>query len=388
MNTVLAIVVTYNRLEMLKQCVEHLQAQTFPCDILIVDNASTDGTRVWATGLNSKEARSLIRAQSSRITKVMDPDEQERFAKEEYLAKKEHPTKDEWLGKEDRPDEKKRKRSGPKIVPVDVVSPDTVLRTATVLWDEDSMHRIIYENTGENLGGAGGFNYGMRRAVEMGYEYAWVMDDDAFAEQDCLEKLMQAAGRIKGFGFLTSAVMWKDGTLCRMNYQRKYPTPKVRSERHLLESDLDKDLVQIQSATFVSALFPTRVIRKVGLPIKEFFIWCDDIEFTRRITLKYHYPAYVVTASRITHFIQNNAGTNIALDDVDRIPRHNYAFRNENYMYRQYGLKGVGYYLVVISYNTFQIIAHAPSHKGARLKVVWKNLFTGLSFNPKIEKVR
>ena len=364
MNKVLAIVVTYNRLEVLKQCVEHLQAQTFPCDILIVDNASTDGTRVWATSLNSKEARSLMRGQSSRITQVMDPDDEVLVA------------------------ERTKKRSRPKVVPVDVMTQDTVIRTATVLWDDDSMHRIIYENTGENLGGAGGFNYGMRRAVEMGYEFAWVMDDDAFAEADCLEKLMQAAGQIQEFGFLTSAVMWKDGSLCRMNYQRKYPTPKVRSERHLLESDLDKGLVQIQSATFVSALFPTKIIRKVGLPIKEFFIWCDDIEFTRRITLKYHYPAYVVTSSRITHYIQNNAGTNIALDDVDRIPRHNYAFRNENYMYRQYGLKGFAYYLVVIAYNTFQILAHAPSHKGARLKVVWKNLFTGLSFNPKIEKVR
>ena len=364
MNKVLAIVVTYNRLEMLKQCVEHLQAQTFPCDILIVDNASTDGTRVWATSLNSKEARSLMRGQSSRITQVMDPDAEELVT------------------------ERAKKRSRPKVVPVDVMTQDTVIRTATVLWDDDSMHRIIYENTGENLGGAGGFNYGMRRAVEMGYEFAWVMDDDAFAEADCLEKLMQAAGQIQEFGFLTSAVMWKDGSLCHMNYQRKYPTPKVRSERHLLESDLDKGLVQIQSATFVSALFPTKIIRKVGLPIKEFFIWCDDIEFTRRITLKYHYPAYVVTSSRITHYIQNNAGTNIALDDVDRIPRHNYAFRNENYMYRQYGLKGFAYYLVVIAYNTFQILAHAPSHKGARLKVVWKNLFTGLSFNPKIEKVR
>ena len=364
MNNVLAIVVTYNRLEMLKQCVEHIQAQTFPCDILIVDNASTDGTRVWATNLNSKEARSLMRGQNARITQIEDPDEPEQ------------------------PGAEKKKHSRPKIVPVDVMTQDTVLRTATVLWDDDSMHRVIYENTGENLGGAGGFNYGMRRAVEMGYEYVWVMDDDAFAEADCLEKLMQAAGRIKEFGFLTSAVMWKDGTLCRMNYQRKYPTPKARSERHLLESDLENELVQIQSATFVSALIPTKIIRKVGLPIKEFFIWCDDIEFTRRITLKYHYPAYVVTASRITHYIKNNAGTNIALDDEERIPRHNYAFRNENYMYRQYGLKGFGYYLVVIAYNTIQILAHAPSRKGARLKVVWKNLFTGLSFNPRIEKVR
>ena len=41
---VAAIVVTYNRLEILRQCVEALRAQTTACDILVVDNASTDGT--------------------------------------------------------------------------------------------------------------------------------------------------------------------------------------------------------------------------------------------------------------------------------------------------------------------------------------------------------
>ncbi len=44
---VAAIVVTYNRLELLRQCVEALRAQTAACDILIVDNASTDGTANW-----------------------------------------------------------------------------------------------------------------------------------------------------------------------------------------------------------------------------------------------------------------------------------------------------------------------------------------------------
>lgn len=333
MNNVLAIVVTYNRLEMLKQCIDALKAQTFPCDILIVDNASTDGTRAWAAGLNSKESRQLIKG----------------------------------------------------IRNADLTAEDTVAVTATMLWDEDSMHHVIYENTGANLGGAGGFNYGMRRAVELNYTYAWVMDDDAIAQPDCLEKLMKTALSQDKIGFLCSAVMWKDGTLCRMNWQRKYPTPKKRSERHLLESDLTKELVQIQSATFVSTLVPVQVICRAGLPIREFFIWCDDIEFTRRITLKLGLPAYVVTASRITHLIDNNEGTNLAMDSAARIDRYNYAFRNENYMYRQYGLKGFGYYLVVIMYNTFMVLTRSRDHKLQRLKVIYKNLFTGLSFNPKVE---
>ena len=48
-SNVAAVVVTYNRLELLRQCVEALRAQTTACDILIVDNASTDGTANWLT---------------------------------------------------------------------------------------------------------------------------------------------------------------------------------------------------------------------------------------------------------------------------------------------------------------------------------------------------
>ena len=45
MNETLAIVVTYNRKELLKKCIHHLLNQTIQkLDILIVDNASTDGT--------------------------------------------------------------------------------------------------------------------------------------------------------------------------------------------------------------------------------------------------------------------------------------------------------------------------------------------------------
>jgi GT2 family glycosyltransferase len=43
--TVCAVVVTYNRLELLRECLAALRAQTRPVDrVIVVDNASTDGT--------------------------------------------------------------------------------------------------------------------------------------------------------------------------------------------------------------------------------------------------------------------------------------------------------------------------------------------------------
>ena len=36
---------------------------------------------------------------------------------------------------------------------------------------------VIYINTGSNLGGAGGFNFGISYAAKKQYKYLWIMDD-------------------------------------------------------------------------------------------------------------------------------------------------------------------------------------------------------------------
>lgn len=47
MEDVCVIVVTWNRLEMLKKCLAAVQAHAADADVLVVDNASTDGTGDW-----------------------------------------------------------------------------------------------------------------------------------------------------------------------------------------------------------------------------------------------------------------------------------------------------------------------------------------------------
>lgn len=49
---ILSVVVTYNRLELLKRCYKALQSQTHKdFDILIVNNGSTDGSKEWIDSL-------------------------------------------------------------------------------------------------------------------------------------------------------------------------------------------------------------------------------------------------------------------------------------------------------------------------------------------------
>ena len=47
---------------------------------------------------------------------------------------------------------------------------------------------------------------------------------------------------------------------------------------------LADNLLKINCSTFVSLFVNRKAIEKVGLPIKDFFIWNDDYEFTLRIS--------------------------------------------------------------------------------------------------------
>ncbi len=289
---------TYNRLPLLQKCTEKLESQTKPCDILVVDNASTDGTAVWLAERQSENTRLCAR------------------------------------------------------------------------------------NTGENLGGAGGFNYGMRWAVEAGYEYLWVMDDDCLPEPDALEKLLDADALLGGdYGWLSSVALWTDGTECKMNRQ------KLKKSFYEYSPLMKYGLVQAEQATFVSLFLRAETVRRVGLPIRDFFIWGDDIEYTRRVAVREGIPSFVAGQSQVVHAMKENGGSSIATDRAERIERYRYAFRNEAFTYRQEGVRGVCYYLAKCGLNFCRILVKAPDRRGKRIGVLIGSMIRGVFFRPRIEKL-
>lgn len=286
-----AIVVTYNRRESLMRCIDALCSQTYPTDILIIDNASTDDTADAVAALDGE--------------------------------------------------------------------------------------RIRYRRSAENLGGAGGFQYGMREAIAMGYDYLWVMDDDCIPDRDALATLVAAHRSLDGrYGFLSSIAYWRDGSPCRMNIQH---TGLARRLTHV-----DTPLVPVQMATFVSALIPAARVRELGLPIKEFFIWADDLEYTRRLSRRY--PCYAVRDSRVLHDMHANGRVNIATDAIKRLPRYRLLYRNETYVYRREGVCGWLYLYARAAAHILRVLL-AGDHKRERIGIILRSLGDGLAFRPAIEYV-
>ena len=237
--------------------------------------------------------------------------------------------------------------------------------------------RVIYRGTGENLGGAGGFSFGIRAAAAQPYELLWLMDDDTIPEPTALERLLHAHERLRGsYGWLSSRALAPDGTDQPMNRQRRTPYRDIEN--------YEGERIPAVMASFVSLFLPIETVRKYGLPIAEFFIWSDDWEYTRRISREL--PCYVIPDSRVIHAMRKGNVVNIAADEPERWPRYRYFYRNDVYLYRREGIQGWLWLIAKDVWHSIQVLMHGPQ-KGKRLVIIWKGFFAGIRFHPQLRGI-
>ena len=212
---------------------------------------------------------------------------------------------------------------------------------AVNILSEQSQTPITLINTDKNLGGAGGFALGIEEAVEKGFDFFWLMDDDCIPDKGALAALIKVASSGnkdslgRPYGFYASRVFWTDESLHNMNI------PEL-SQEWSRALHLTNEALEIRRCSFVSVLIPSAAIRKIGLPIKEFFIWGDDVEFTLRISDFYGYGQYCLNSS-VHHKTVSNEKVNFRnILPVDAW-KYQYAFINSHAM-----LWGRGNYLQAI----------------------------------------
>lgn len=199
------VILTYNRLSLLKITICKVLAQTYkPEEILVIDNASTDGTR-------------------------------------DYL--------------------------------------NTIEGITTMFLEENS-------------GPAGGFYEGVKYFAEnSSVDYIWLMDDDFFPFDSCLEILLENSD------------------------QESLVYPYVR----------EKDFASRRQPGWWGVLLPMNIVKKVGYPRKDLFFWWEDTEYLQhRITEKNNYVSRWIPAAKGVHFTKRE--TNY------RQPwRYYYEIRNSSY---------------------------------------------------------
>lgn len=292
--SIAAVIVTRNRLALLQECVAAVRAQTHqPDEIIVIDNASDDGTREW----------------------------------------------------------------------LDV---------------QDGLN-VIHQG---NLGGAGGFWRGLKQGHARGHDWFWCMDDDTIATPTALERLCEAPPfRDEKTGYLGSLVQWTDGSPHKMNMWLGIPS-SVRSLDWYGRLLSDR-CVPSESSSFVSILISRAAVEKVGLPFKEMFIWCDDAEYTYRITG--HFFNYHVLDSIVVHKTPTNKGGGLQSATPEEYFKLKHGLRNEIFARRLHRshpvIKGLRLAVHLMRQTVMLLRARVPFY-------LVRSLWSGLFFSPRIERVR
>lgn len=240
-----------------------------------------------------------------------------------------------------------------------------------------SSHSLFTIFSDQNVGGAGGFYIGIQFALKNNYTHIWLMDDDTLPYPNALEELLTADEKLVNYGFLVSLPIWLDNSICKMN------RPRLDSIFDDNAEFISNGYLSVKNATFVSMMLKAETIKEMGLPIKEFFIWGDDWEYTERISQKY--KNYVVLSSKTKHLMKSNVGSDLSSDDADRISRYYYAYRNELYIAQKKGIVSIFYYFFRSFYMLLKILIYAPNNKLNRIKCLFQGMFHGLFFHPSIE---
>jgi len=331
--TVCAVVVTYNRKELLIECLEGLLKQTRLIDsIYLIDNFSNDGTP------------ELLKNEG--FIDELPPEElNEPWEKEFNISNSQLSTLNSQLP-------------------------------------------IHYVRMNENTGGAGGFYEGVKRAYEQGYDWLWLMDDDTIPLQDACKVLLDDVYVVDDYyssdevGFALSKVFFDDEHVHMMNLPQLTPFVNGKPFNQLEE----KGLLIVPAGSFVSMLINKNAIKQCGFPIKEFFIWGDDIEYSSRITEAGFLGIYS-RKSIVIHKTKENYSSNIFEDNIKNLWKYRYGIRNALALKKR---KGYIYYSLNFLYSliimNLKLLKFRKDNKIAFIKTNTFATIKSLIFNVNYEK--
>jgi len=313
---VAAVVVTYNRKELLGISLESLLEQTRPIDaIFIIDNASTDGTP-------------------------------------EYLVDK---------GFIDNP-----------VYPDQTPLEET--KTIPLLKLRDKSIKIRYIRMHQNTGGAGGFHEGVKRACAE-YNWLWLMDDDVKADERCLENLLEKNQLIEKQTqeapvALACARFYLDNQFAGgvKKILRVHPFFPVKN--NITNHDLDKDYFKVDGTAFEGLFFNSICVEQIGLPDRRLFIYGDDIDYCLRLLTLGN--MYYIPSAKLTRLVKEMCQKGIRLTW-----KYPYIVRNTFYLDLTYS--AIHYKFLRISYHllrfTIEMVCYLDFQN---MLIIIKSLFDAI----------
>ena len=212
------------------------------------------------------------------------------------------------------------------IIIINNASTDTTGSYLETLQKENTIYDIV--NLPENIGGAGGFAKGIERSLEKNVDCVLLIDDDAMIAEDYMEQVLQARQSEPAYQAFAGTVKTND---IIDTFHRRTISKVGMLFHNCSEEEYQQPYFLCEVASFCGMVLDISLIKQIGLPHAEYFIWHDDAEYSLRVR-KYS-KFLVVTNAVLNHKTKQNATT---------YPRRYnwkdyYAVRNRIWMLREHG---------------------------------------------------
>lgn len=174
---------------------------------------------------------------------------------------------------------------------------------------------IEFIQTGKNLGYSGGNNVGIKKALDMGADYVFILNPDATVDKDTIDILLTRAEQYQA-GVVgpkiyfegTKKIWFAGGVFDQANVLGSHRG--VNEEDHgQFNQDLEVDFVS-GAALFVNS----KVFKKIGLFDERYFLYYEDSDFCYRAKRSGFKVMYIYQAE-VSHKNAQSTGLGSPLQD-------------------------------------------------------------------------
>ena len=252
-------------------------------------------------------------------------------------------------------------------------------------------NNIIILTCDQNTGFTGGNNKGMQYAIQKGYTYTLLLNNDVAVERDFLEPLVGALDDNKNMGAVQPLIyfhhdrtlIWNAGSRYNkwlgvtktIGYNKKDAQHTYRNQNQGFASKID----WITGCAF---MVRTEVLKKVGLLYDPFFIYYEDVDLSFRIK-NAGYDLGYVPASVIYHIAgMSHKSTNKTAEGYVSPKVHYLNARNHIWLLKKYtNLLHAPTVIVYQSLYYLSVTAYFILRgRWQKIKALYKGISEGLKF--------
>lgn len=171
----------------------------------------------------------------------------------------------------------------------DVSLVELTKETSLSYMASEKNNEIYIIQTGDNLGFSGGNNVGIKFSIrQKDCDYVWVLNNDTLVEKNALSMAIPFVERNQNIGICGSKIVYMNDPNIVQSiggvYNKFLMTTKNIGNGLNVNDLIDKaTYAEIDYVIGASMIFPSKVIRDVGLLCEDYFLYYEEIDICNRI---------------------------------------------------------------------------------------------------------